>query len=116
MTFALNAVDVLAGDNRFVEIRKHWPQHRTLSRVDKATQGTYEKFKKEINKASEQLDADQEKMDDALLAEERQIIERGAEQRRRRHADRGQPPGAGVPPGQQDRAGSRRGRGAQPSP
>ena len=34
VTFVLNTLDTLAGDTRFVEIRKRRPQHRTLVRID----------------------------------------------------------------------------------
>ena len=30
----LNALDTLAGDNRFLEIRKRRPEHRTLARFE----------------------------------------------------------------------------------
>jgi ABC-2 type transport system permease protein len=34
--FALNVLDVLAGDDRFVDIRKRKPKHRTLERIEEA--------------------------------------------------------------------------------
>ena len=34
VTFVLNALDTLAGDNRFLEIRKRRPEHRTLARFE----------------------------------------------------------------------------------
>lgn len=34
MTFVLNALDALAGDDRFIDIRKRRPQHRVLSRIE----------------------------------------------------------------------------------
>ena len=34
MTFVLNTLDALAGDDRFIEIRKRRPQHRVLSRIE----------------------------------------------------------------------------------
>ena len=34
--FALNLLDTLAGDNRFIEIRKRKPKHRTLERIEDA--------------------------------------------------------------------------------
>jgi ABC-2 type transport system permease protein len=39
VTFVLNALDVLAGDDRYLEIRKRRPRHRTLATVEQATQG-----------------------------------------------------------------------------
>ena len=37
VTFVLNALDALAGDDRFLELRKRRPQHRTLERFDAHT-------------------------------------------------------------------------------
>lgn len=37
VTFVLNVLDVLAGDKRFVEIRKRRPLHRTLTLIEKKT-------------------------------------------------------------------------------
>jgi ABC-2 type transport system permease protein len=34
VTFVLNTIDVLAGEDQFVEIRKERPQHRPLARVE----------------------------------------------------------------------------------
>ena len=36
VTFALNVLDWLSGDDRFVEIRKRKPKHRTLERIEDA--------------------------------------------------------------------------------
>jgi len=36
VTFALNVLDWLAGDERFVEVRKRKPKHRTLERIEDA--------------------------------------------------------------------------------
>jgi ABC-2 type transport system permease protein len=33
VTFALNVLDQLAGDDRFLDIRKRKPRHRTLERI-----------------------------------------------------------------------------------
>jgi ABC-2 type transport system permease protein len=45
VTFVLNALDVLAGDTSFVEIRKRRPAHRTLTTIDTLT----ESFKQEAD-------------------------------------------------------------------
>ena len=39
VTFALNCIDVLAGDESFVALRKHRPHHRTLTRVEEQSRG-----------------------------------------------------------------------------
>jgi hypothetical protein len=42
ITFALNALDSVAGDSRFLEIRKRRPQHRVLERFDAKTRAARE--------------------------------------------------------------------------
>ena len=37
VTFVLNALDELAGDDRFIAIRSHRPKHRTLTRIEDQT-------------------------------------------------------------------------------
>ncbi len=49
VTFALNIVDRLAGEDRFFEIRGRRPAHRTLTRIDRVTQESRTKKSKEIN-------------------------------------------------------------------
>src|SRR5690606_11297446 len=38
VTFILNIIDALAGDERFIGIRKRTREHRTLAKIDEATQ------------------------------------------------------------------------------
>ena len=38
VSFVLNTLDSLAGDDRFLDLRKRRTQHRTLTRIDKATE------------------------------------------------------------------------------
>lgn len=38
VTFILNIIDALAGDERFISIRKRAREHRTLSKIDEATE------------------------------------------------------------------------------
>jgi ABC-2 type transport system permease protein len=79
VTFVLNALDKLAGETRFIEIRKRRPVYRTLTRIDTATnaaskardraiknaQDDYEKTvrdaEKEFNDKIEGLQKDMEK-------------------------------------------------------
>jgi ABC-2 type transport system permease protein len=42
VTFVLNVLDQLAGDDRFIEIRRRRPVHRTLTTVEERTQGIIE--------------------------------------------------------------------------
>ena len=51
VTFVLNALDALAGDTRFIEIRKRRPAHRTLTRIDEMT----EVYKREASDARQQF-------------------------------------------------------------
>jgi ABC-2 type transport system permease protein len=60
--FVLNVLDSLAGDNRFLEIRKRRPKHRTLTRVDEHTAAA----EKKIIEATEQFYKEQEKASQKL--------------------------------------------------
>lgn len=57
VTFVLNALDSLAGDTRFLDLRKRRPQHRTLSRIDASTA----EARKQTDKAREKLQKDFDK-------------------------------------------------------
>lgn len=67
VTFVLNALDELAGDNRFVEIRKRRPHHRTLARIEEQTK----QAKQDASEAREQFvndfDAEQKKAEQAMM-------------------------------------------------
>ncbi len=65
VTFVLNVIDILAGENRYPEIRRHEPQHSTLAlfeeqaeiyrEEERQNQKTYqEEFNKEVRDAEEQ--------------------------------------------------------------
>jgi ABC-2 type transport system permease protein len=47
VTFVLNILDSLAGDDRFLEIRKRKPKHRTLERIENTVADAREKAEKE---------------------------------------------------------------------
>jgi ABC-2 type transport system permease protein len=60
VTFVLNVLDDLAGDQRFLDLRKRRPKHRTLSRIDarteaarKETEETRERLQKDLDKVRE---------------------------------------------------------------
>ena len=68
VTFVLNVLDELAGDHRFVEIRKRRPAHRTLKTIEDQTEAS----RKETAKA---LEKRQKEFDDASKEEDKKIEE-----------------------------------------
>ncbi|MDP1796336.1 MAG: Gldg family protein [Planctomycetaceae bacterium] len=61
VTFVLNAVDSLAGDQAYIELRKRRPKHRTLTAVEKRT----EKFIKQSTEEREAAAEDAKKKSEA---------------------------------------------------
>jgi len=51
VTFVLNVLDELAGDIRFIDIRKRRPKHRTLTRIEEATRQAREETAQAREKA-----------------------------------------------------------------
>ncbi|MCA9115984.1 MAG: Gldg family protein [Planctomycetaceae bacterium] len=69
VTFVLNAVDVLAGDTRYLDLRKRRPEQRTLEEVEKRTAS----FKAERLAKEEEADkAAKQKLEDAEARFEKQ--------------------------------------------
>jgi len=60
VTFVLNTLDELAGDPRFIEIRKRRPKHRTLTQIEKRT----EEARRENAATRDKLVKDYEKAED----------------------------------------------------
>jgi ABC-2 type transport system permease protein len=54
VTFLLNAVDSLAGDDRLINLRKRRPEHRTLTRIEAEAKTFDEAFMKQKEKAEDQ--------------------------------------------------------------
>ena len=55
VTFILNIIDALAGDDRFIEIRKRVRKHRTLTKIDDATRSYRENAASEEDKFLEEM-------------------------------------------------------------
>jgi ABC-2 type transport system permease protein len=70
VAFILNVLDKLAGDERFIEIRKRRPRHHTMTRIEKETQAAQD----EAAKAHEDyLNGVQKDEDDARKEMEEQL-------------------------------------------
>ncbi|MBN1587881.1 MAG: Gldg family protein, partial [Pirellulales bacterium] len=69
VTFVLNALDELAGNTEYIEIRKRRPVHRTLTRIDEETKDA----RKETAEVSEKANRD---FDQAQKDEEKKLRER----------------------------------------
>lgn len=85
VTFALNCIDELAGDDSFIELRKRRPVHRTLTTIEQQqmiynNQWLTEKEEAEAKAASELADA-QKRLDDrvAELSNDTALDERSRE-------------------------------------
>ncbi len=70
VTFVLNAVDELAGDDRFIALRKRRAKHRTLETVEKRTEKFVSQLQKETEeanqKATNELKLANDKLNDAV--------------------------------------------------
>ncbi len=72
VTLVLNMLDYLAGDDRFIEIRKRRPVHRTLDRVVARTQGIID----QANEEAEQFRTEFDRKQSEQQAKFAQAIER----------------------------------------
>lgn len=72
VTFLLNALDELLGDDRFIELRKRQPEFRRLSKVDAMTESAnldrQARIKAANDAAKQQLEAAQKALDEAVAA------------------------------------------------
>jgi ABC-2 type transport system permease protein len=66
VTFLLNLVDSLAGDERFIELRKRQPKFRRLTWMDEATEDARETAEKARTKANETAETELEEAQKAL--------------------------------------------------
>ncbi|MBU4272096.1 MAG: Gldg family protein [Planctomycetes bacterium] len=75
VTFVLNALDELAGDRRFIDIRKRRPAHRTLARIEERTKESRQKAtdaRERFTKEYERLEQQEEEAMQEKLAELKQ--------------------------------------------
>jgi ABC-2 type transport system permease protein len=61
VTFVLNCVDVLAGDESFVDLRKRRPRHRTLTLIEDKSKAHDDRLVDETRKAEEEAAAELKK-------------------------------------------------------
>jgi len=61
VTFVLNVLDALAGDDRFMEIRKRRPRHRTLTGIEEKTEARKEEAIEARERFNKEFDEDEEK-------------------------------------------------------
>jgi ABC-2 type transport system permease protein len=69
VTFVLNILDSLAGDDRFLEIRKRKPKHRTLERIEDTVATAREKADLERQKFIAEFDEAERGANDSMQAE-----------------------------------------------
>ena len=69
VTFALNVLDWLSGDERFVEIRKRKPRHRTLERIEDAVASAREDAEKQRATFIAEFDKAERDANDAMQKE-----------------------------------------------
>ncbi|HZE99677.1 MAG TPA: Gldg family protein [Planctomycetota bacterium] len=69
ITFVLNCVDVLAGDESYVELRKRRPKHRTLETFEKLTKSHNQQMLDETKEAEEK--AEKERSDAQARVDEK---------------------------------------------
>ena len=87
VTFILNIIDSLAGDERFIEIRKRVRKHRTLTKIDDATRSYRENAAKEEDKFLDQMKEEiaeaQKKFEEEVAAVSKiEGLSRGAREQR----------------------------------
>jgi len=80
VTFVLNVLDVLAGDDRFVEIRKRRPAHRLLARIEEQT-------KEARKEAADSRERFSKKYDEQERAEQKLIEDKIAELKSQKNMD-----------------------------
>jgi ABC-2 type transport system permease protein len=76
ITFTLNVLDALAGDDRFIDIRKRRPKHRVLVTIDEKTKDAKTEAEKEKHKYRQEFE-------DAVNKEQTELDKKVAELKKR---------------------------------
>jgi ABC-2 type transport system permease protein len=76
VTYVLNVLDALAGDDRFMEIRKRRPAHRTLAAVEERTRGLIEEANLEAETFRAEFDRKQAEQKQKLDEDLKRLQER----------------------------------------
>ncbi len=85
ITFVLNCVDVLAGDDAYISLRKRRPMHRTLTRLEQQSRDFVEQSQKEAKQAEDEakdaLDKAQRSLDSkvAKIRDDKELDDRSRE-------------------------------------
>jgi ABC-2 type transport system permease protein len=87
VTFVLNVLDRLAGDEQFVAIRTRKPKHRTLERIEEAVAADRARSEKERNKFVEDAQEEEEAASAAMQAKLRDFEKKINDLRSQENAD-----------------------------
>ena len=85
VTFVLNCVDVLAGDDAYIALRKRRPRHRTLEKIEQQSRNFVVQAQKEAKQADDEakdaLDKAQKSLDAKVgkIRDDKELDERGRE-------------------------------------
>ncbi len=80
VTFVLNVLDELAGDSRFIDIRKRRPHHRTLARIEERTKAAKQE-------ASDKREEYIKKFDEEEKREQQEIMDKLADLKKQKNLD-----------------------------
>ena len=79
VTFVLNVLDDLAGDERFIDVRNRRPKHRTLEQIDKLTEDARQKSLNETQELLQNYEAEKDKAQKEMDKELDDLRKKGKE-------------------------------------